>query len=128
MAYHGPGVVIGEVDDPVVPPERPEEAHFEARVGHPVDHAGPAPGHPLRPINGLVAAAVDHVDLAVGAQGVRRRGGGAPALKPLRKAGDVVPGADVPPEVDARHGLERRQAQALGGGGAAAEEERRAGP
>jgi len=120
---HGVAVLLVQLDDPVVAPERPEETHLQFGVGGGVDHPRPALGDILLAVETFQEAAVDHVDIAVLAQRVPGGGAGTALLETVRKAGDLVPCAHIARNVDPLYRLQRRQSLALGGAGPATREE-----
>lgn len=98
-ADEDPLVVGVEQEDAVVGVEGTEEGDLEDRRG--VGQFGFAFG-----VLGFAVldAGVKHVHLAVGAEGILRRGMGEAALEDVVEAGDLVPGAEVFVEAEGSRG------------------------
>jgi hypothetical protein len=107
-------VVVAKRDNPIIAPEGSKEAYFQFCVRVLVDNSSATLGNFLGTINGVFAAAIDHVNVTVGSAPVRRSRCGTTLLKALREAADFVPSAEVSWQLDMRHRRKRSKVKPFG--------------
>lgn len=108
------GVVFGQVDDPVISPERPEELDPELGVAASLDDEGLAFRAADLAVGTAFPACIDDPDVSLVYHLIFGRRAVTALLELLRESGDFEPFSHVPAKVDLVDGPDRLDSGVLG--------------
>ena len=108
------GIVFGQVDDPVISPERPEELDPELGVAASLDNEGLALRAADLAVGTALPAGIKDPDISLVRHLIFGRRAVTALLEPLREGGDFEPFSHVPVKVDLVDGPDRLDSGVLG--------------